>query len=479
MSRTAPRSAEREAGQTRDSKFRQPRPYTVSGMRCIGAIASLLVACLASSANAQSGGSSSTPLTVPIGGEATLAIGGFVDAAAVHRSVATGSGLGTSFGAIPFENTVNGQLDETLLSAQNSRFTLAAAAPVGPARIKGYLEADFLGTAPAGLNVTSNSNTLRMRVYWMQYRRGVFEFVAGQAWSLITPLRNGVSPDTSDVFFTQVVDSNYQAGLTWARTMQFRFAAHLSDTAAVAVSVENPDQYVGSAVVLPKALQSGEVDTGGLTTDVPDKFPDVIAKIAFDPRIGARHHHLDVGFVVRQFRTYDPAAATTRHASGGGAQATFAIEPSAWLRLVGTAFVSTGGGRYLAQTNLPDFVVNPDASIQLVNSNSLLGGAEARAGAKTHLWAYYSDVRTEAHVATDVDGNLIGFGVPGSTTANARLAEATAGATYTFFRDAKAGAMELMVQYSHLRRTPFAVPAGLPADAAANLFYVNVRYALP
>jgi hypothetical protein len=36
-----------------------------------------------------------------------------------------------------------------------------------------------------------------------------------------------------------------------------------------------------------------------------------------------------------------------------------------------------------------------------------------------------------------------------------------------------------MAQYSHVRRTPFSVPAGTPADAAVNMLYFNVRYFLP
>jgi len=36
-----------------------------------------------------------------------------------------------------------------------------------------------------------------------------------------------------------------------------------------------------------------------------------------------------------------------------------------------------------------------------------------------------------------------------------------------------------MIQYSNVKRTPFAVPAGTPTDAKVNMVYVNVRYVLP
>jgi hypothetical protein len=39
--------------------------------------------------------------------------------------------------------------------------------------------------------------------------------------------------------------------------------------------------------------------------------------------------------------------------------------------------------------------------------------------------------------------------------------------------------MQLRVQYSHWRRTPFSVPAGTPPDASLNMLYFNLRYFLP
>ena len=149
------------------------------------------------------------------------------------------------------------------------------------------------------------------------------------------------------------------------------------------------------------------------------------------------------------------------------------------IRLVATVFYSSGGGRYIANTNLPDFIVNHDASMTLVKTWSSLIGTEIQAGSKTSVYAYYSAAHADRAVTTDVDGSAIGFGVPGSTAANEQIAEATAGVTHTFFRDPKIGGMQFMAQYSHVRRTPFSVPAGTPADASVNMIYFNVRYFLP
>jgi hypothetical protein len=148
-------------------------------------------------------------------------------------------------------------------------------------------------------------------------------------------------------------------------------------------------------------------------------------------------------------------------------------------RLVATGFFSSGGGRYIANTNLPDFIVNPDASITLVATRSYLIGTEIQAARKRGLYAYDSEAHADRAVTSDVDGSAIGFGVAGSTAANERIGEATAGVTQTLFRDPKIGGMQFMVQYSHVRRTPFSVPAGTPADAAVNMLSMNVRYFLP
>jgi hypothetical protein len=423
-------------------------------------------------------GAPSSPLAIHVG-DADLLFGGFIDATAIRRDANTGSGLGTSFGTIPFANTVQGHMSDTQFSSQNSRLTLQATSKVGTADLKGSLEVDFLGNAPNGLNVTTNSNTLRMRVFWAQYRQGAFEFLAGQSWSLMTPNRNRLSPETADVFFSQTVDPNYQVGLTWGRTMQFRLTTRPNDIFTAAVSIENPDQYVGSGVKLPAAFPSGEVDTGASVNDVPNPFPDIVGKIAFDPKTGRTHQHIDAAVLVRNFKTYSPASDATFNKTATGGEVNLAVEPIAAVRVVATGFYSSGGGRYIANANLPDFIVNHDASLTLVTTASYLFGTEIQARSKTTLYAYYSSAHADRVVSNDADGSAIGFGVPGSTTANERIAEATAGVTETFFRDPKIGGMQFMVQYSHVRRTPFSVPEGTPQDAAVNMLYFNVRYLLP
>src|SRR3982750_2724675 len=71
-------------------------------------------------------------------------------ATAIRRDANTGSGVGTSFGTIPLGNTVQGHMNDTQLSSQNSRLTLEATGKTGTADLTGSLEVDFLGSAPNG-----------------------------------------------------------------------------------------------------------------------------------------------------------------------------------------------------------------------------------------------------------------------------------------------------------------------------------------
>ena len=428
-------------------------------------------------AGATAAAATSFPLSIRLG-EADFLIGGFMDATSVSRSANLGSGLGTAFGSVPLSNTAQGKLDETRFSTQNSRVTLQVTSKVGGANLKGYLEADFLGFQPTNGFVTSNSNSLRMRLYWAQVTKGRFEFLAGQSWSFITPNRNGLSAAPGDLFYTQDVDTNYQVGLPWGRTTGFRVIAHATDSLSAGVAVENPQQYVGGAVVLPAAFAAAEVDNNG-NTATPNGYPDVIAKIAFDPKTGRRHQHFEFASLVRGFKTYDATSGGSFSATGTGQSATAVIEPFRNVRLIGTGFTSHGGGRYLMGLG-PDFIINADSSMSLVDAKAGIAGIELQAGKNTQFYSYDSFAQFGQAVTIDKGGKVIGYGVAGSTTANRALHELTFGVTETFFRDPRYGAMQLMLQGSYLKRSLFAgVPAGTPSDAALKMFYVNVRYVLP
>jgi hypothetical protein len=183
--------------------------------------------------------------------------------------------------------------------------------------------------------------------------------------------------------------------------------------------------------------------------------------------------------LVRGYKTFNPADSTTATATGTGESVNVVIEPVRNVRLIATNFFSNGGGRYIANENIPDFIVNGDQSLSLVKSWSGIYGLEVQPK-NTLLYGYYSVVRADELTGFDVNGTTrIGFGIPGSQSANHKVNEITVGLTQTFFRDPKFGGMQLMIQYSNVERTPFSVPVNTPSSAKMNMVYVNVRYLLP
>src|SRR5262249_43870112 len=271
-------------------------------------------------------------------------------------------------------NAVQGHLSEARLSMQNSRIGFRADAMVKDYRVIGYMEADFLGNNPNNVFVSSNSNTLRSRLYWVDVSKDKFELLAGQSWSLMTPGKNGISPLPGDLFYTQNIDVNYQIGLTWARQAQLRLVYHASPTVAAAVSIENPEQFIGNPneVTFPAAFNtqlggSGgnpQFDSGGATS-TPNLHPDVIGKIAWDPKVGDRHFHIEgVGFL-RGFKdTFTPigvpanTAFTHSTKEGGGGALNMWLDITKNVHYISTMFFSAGGGRYIFG-QAPDVVVQP------------------------------------------------------------------------------------------------------------------------
>ncbi len=64
---------------------------------------------------------------------------------------------------------------------------------------------------------------------------------------MLTPNRNGISALPGDLFYTQVIDINYMAGLTWTRQPGVRVLFHPNDKVTFGFSVEQPDQYIGGS----------------------------------------------------------------------------------------------------------------------------------------------------------------------------------------------------------------------------------------
>lgn len=412
---------------------------------------------------------------------------GFMDFTTVYRTTSPGSGIGTNFGSIPYSNTVQGNLGELRMSPQNSRIGARVDASVKGAHVIGYWESDFLGAVPANASVSSNSYSFRLRLYWADLKKDKWEILAGQSWSMITPGRKGISPLPGDLFYTQNIDVNYQAGLTWSRDPQFRFVYHPSDVVSMGISLENPEQYIGgsaggSLITLPTAVAAPyatQLNNGNTTLTAPGVHPDVIAKIAFDPKVGSRALHFELGGLVRTFKVWNPVNSQHYTSNGVGGQANLNFELLKNFRVVTNNYWSDGGGRFIFG-QAPDLIVRSDGSLSPVRSGSTVTGLEFT-HKNTVLYSYYSGIYIGRNITTDAtNGKFVGYGYPGSPSSqNRSIQEATFGFAQTFWKDAKYGALILMGQYSYLTRTPWVVASGQPKDAKANMVFINLRYALP
>lgn len=466
---------------------------------------------------------------------------GFMDLTNFFRSNNVGTGIGTSFNSVPFANTVPGRLTEDHFSAQNSRIGLRTHAMFGKADVTGYLEADFLGFTPPNVYDTSNSDSLRMRLYWVDVKSGIWEVLGGQSWSLLTPNRNGLSPLPGDIFYSQDMDTNYQLGLTWARQAGIRVVLHPTKSWALGASLENPEQTLPGGVVLPTTVTTNDgsqfdTNSGSLTgsgvasnTAVPNVHPDVIAKTAWDFGPEGHHVHLDVAGLFRTFKGVNlvqslpttnltSANTITNTIHGGGVEGGANVELFKNFRVIATAFWSSGGGRYIASTAGPDVVVRPDGSLVGVHSGSAIGGFEWQVTPKTLIYGYgsgayfgkavYTQVLTgQKTTGTGATGtctitDFVGYGNgpgtavldPGSTgtcpaataangNANRFLYEPTFGVVQTFWRNPSYGDLKLITQYSYVSREPWVTTAPVSGSilpsAHMSMVYVDLRYDLP
>jgi hypothetical protein len=264
----------------------------------------------------------------------TLTPGGYAAGETVYRSKATGGDIPTAFNAIPYEGSDLYQLSEFFGSARQSRVTLMAEGKTSWGTLRGYYEADWLGTGITSNNNQSNSYVLRQRVIWAQAEtNNHWAFTGGQLWSLATEDKKGISNLSGDIMTPQTIDPNYVAGFVWTRQYGFRVTKTFPK-AAFGFAAENPQLlYTASLAgnepyaVLGSAGTNGgnynaaistctpatsivnytnqvQTDSAGNTIDVAvpvyktlngcadiatisfNQAPDLILKAAFDPGWG-------------------------------------------------------------------------------------------------------------------------------------------------------------------------------------------------
>lgn len=460
-----------------------------------------------------------SPLSFHIGG-ADLTPGGFVDFENIFRSTSTGSAAATSFGAIPFSASVPGHETEFRTTGQYSRLNLRIDTTFNENKVRAYIEGDFNGNDAGNVFVGTNPHTARLRLYWLDLRRGRWEFLGGQSWGLLTPNRTGLSPMPSDLALTIGEDANVHVGVNHTRAGQFRAVFHPNDRFAWGFGIENPQQFVGNEVAFPVAF-NGQLTTGsgqfdvnsaGGASGIPNAFPDVNTKFAYDNDLSGRHFHFEAGAMMTEVRiTVLPMGVTgaTFHSpkkTGGGVQAAVNYDILKNFRFISNVMWGNGIGRYLIGL-APQAVVVPinaagatctvggngcDATLSLVHAGNGTIGFEAQATPKTQLGFYYGGMYAQRNFFPDITAPGVtkpfaGFGGPGTQTGttvittnqNRAIQQGTIDWTQTFWRNPQYGAVLLVTQYSYLTRSTWFVSAGAPKNAHLSMGYLSVRYVLP
>jgi hypothetical protein len=458
--------------------------------------------------------SKESPLAFRIGA-AEFTPGGFVDFENVFRSTNTGNIAATNFGGIPFSNTVGGHLTEFRITGQYSRLNLKTHAVFGANDVTGYIEGDFNGNDANNVFVSTNPHTARLRLYWLDLKRGKWEFLGGSAWGLMTPNRTGVSPMPADLALGLGEDANVHVGVNHTRAGTFRAVIHPNTNVAWAFGVENPQQYANGEVLFPAAFNaqvSGLFDVNSATGGVPgtpNAFPDFNTKFAWDTSPGGRHAHFELGATTTSVKITNLApsnttgAAFTSHTKIGGAlQTAFNVELLKGFRVVANGMWGNGDGRYLIGL-APQAVIVPvngsgttcavvgtvatgcDTTISMVHAGNGTMGFEIQPGPKSVFGVYYGGMYAQRNFFQDITSTattkpFIGFGGPNSGNNNNRaVQEGTIDWNQTFWRNPQYGAVLLITQASYLTRAPWFVAAGAPKNAHLVMGYVSLRYVLP
>ena len=353
----------------------------------------------------------------------TLTPGGFAAAETIWRSKATGGDIPTAFNALPYESADAYKLSEFYGSARQSRISLSADGKTSWGTLKGYYEADWLGTGITSNNNQSNSYVLRQRIIYAQAETNShWKFAGGQMWSMATEGRAGIPSSPSDIMLPQTVDPNYVPGFVWTRQYGFR-AVKSFKNAAFGLSVENPQLlYTASLAgnegyaVLGSAGANGgnynaavstcspstsivnysnqkETDSAGNTIDVAvpvyktvngcadiatisfNDAPDIIGKVALDPGWG--HFEL-FGIVGFAHETVFPGETTNSNLYGGNKEISTGLAVAPALTTAGNVANSIllgGGGASLRVPIIP--------KVLTVGAKGLFGPGVGRYGDST------------------------------------------------------------------------------------------------
>lgn len=449
---------------------------------------------------------SATPVladTTLASGPVTVSLGGFLASEGVYRSRSESADIGSSFSGVPFSNQSTAHSSETRFTARQSRLTIMATGDVSPdTHLTFWNELDFLGAAQTANSNESNSYNLRIRNMYttIDWDSLGLQFLAGQNWSLATANTHGITPRNELVPAT--IDAQYVVGFNWARQPQLRLTKNWDHQFWLAVSVENPQTtFAGNSAAAPGITVVNTHGGGSLFNSVNNyslnHIPDVIGKIAWEPRLGdSQPLHMEVYGIYRDF--YDRTLVAANNAlglpvgnqnadrSGGGigGTITWTAIPK-MLDLQATALTGSGIGRY-GSGQLPDVTFRPDGTLAPINETTWMVGATLHATPLLDFYAYDGQEAQKSKTFT-VGAATLGLGSPtlnlggclvegGSCPANLEAENQINGGFWWRAYQGKFGSFRFGMQYSHIHLTAFAGAGGIKPTTDDNMIFTSIRY---
>jgi hypothetical protein len=356
--------------------------------------------------------------------------GSFIEFATVDRTRALAADINTPFTSIPFSAANAGNISEFFASGRQSRVALLVQGKASQATLRGYYEADWLGTGVTSNNNESNSYVLRQRQIWAQgqFNSG-WVITGGQQWSLATAYQKGLINRSEWIPLT--IDAAYTNGFIWERQPGFRVVKIFSPALSLGLSAEQAQTLAptcnaaGTGAACPVNFLIGATGTNGglyngagapgatssapVTTYSYNVAPDLIAKIAVDEPYG----HFELFGVSRFFRdrvfpnevlvtTVNPTtgaktvtvggnsagAYNDRTVGGGVGGSAHFLTYQKKINIGIEGLYGDGTGRY-GDAQLPDLTLRPSGQLALLHGFSALGSVEANVTPRLQLYAYY------------------------------------------------------------------------------------------
>ena len=449
-------------------------------------------------------------------GGITVTLGGFFQLDSIYRSRNENVGVVTNFGSgIPLGNSPNYYTGEYRLTAQKTRPTLLVeGSPYDGAKLSAYFESDFNSAGSSSNSTMSQSYTPRIRQAFAQFddNNVNFHILAGQAYSLIVPLKSGLTARNENIPMSP--EDNYVQGFDLTRQPQIRVTTSFFDNLLfLGASLESPQSVFGGtkptiadASLLTgsvpfsstaPAANTGTIAGGGLNPVNSYSYntvPDIIVKTALEPGFG----HYELYGIARFFKDEKVVTASSGNLSsvGGGIGASAYIHAvPALLDLSGNILAGYGIGRY-GPAGLPDATYKANGAPQP------LPEIEATIGAVGHVWKFddgtprldafaYLGIEEEERRFGGTGANAYGLGNPDFVntgcdsisaatvllpcTANTRAAAGLqVGFWYTWLHGGY-GTLQTAVEYQYDKRTTFNGVGGAP-NTNLNVFQVTMRY---